>query len=225
MTIGVVVQARMSSTRYPGKVLYPINGKPLLWYLLEGLRHCESENPIVIATSDTKSDDAIEDFCKNTGVDWYRGPLHNVAKRFVETISAYRFEAFVRLSGDSPLLDHRLVDRAVGIFKSGHFDLVTNTLRRTFPKGQSVEILKSTTYRKTYDKMLAPDEQEHVTRYFYNHKKEFAVNNFESGEDYGDLELSVNTPEDMRRIESIIHSMEKPHWEYDFEELIELASC
>ena len=224
MPVGVVIQARMSSTRYPGKVLYGISGKPMLGYLLESLCYCKSKGHVVVATSNTKSDDPIEKFCSNMKVDCYRGSLDNVAQRFVEVIKAYKFSTFVRVSGDSPLLDYRLVDKALGIFQSGHFDLVTNTLKRTFPKGQSVEILDSATFVKAYNKMLAPDEQEHVTRYFYTHNNEFTIHNFESGKAYGDIELSVNTPEDMRRIESIIHSMVKPHWEYNFEELLELMS-
>jgi len=224
MPVGVIIQARMSSTRYPGKVLYSVSGKAMLGYLLESLCYCESKSHVVVATSNTKSDDPIEEFCSNMKVDCYRGSLDNVAQRFVEVIKAYKFSTFVRLSGDSPLLDYRLVDRAVGIFQSGCFDLVTNTLKRTFPRGQSVEVLNSTKFTKTFDKMLTQDEKEHVTRYFYTHNKEFSIHNFESGKDYGDLELSVNTTEDMRRIESIIHSMKKPHWEYNFEELIGLMS-
>lgn len=223
MLMGVVVQARMSSVRYPEKVLHRVNGKPMLEYLLESLNKCESINRVVVATSNKRSDDPVEKFCRHIGVDCYRGPLDNVAQRFLETINAYKFDAFVRLSGDSPLLDYRLVDRAVRIFQSDHFDLVTNTLKRTFPKGQSVEVLDSRVFRKTYSKMLAPDELEHVTRYFYTHNAEFAIHNFESEKDYGNLELSVNTPEDMRRFQAIINSMERPHWEYNFEELIELS--
>jgi spore coat polysaccharide biosynthesis protein SpsF len=224
MLIGVVVQARMSSVRYPGKVLQMVNGKPLLKYLLESLYRCESVNRLVVATSNKKSDDPVEELCRNIGVDYYRGSLDNVAQRFLEAINVYKFDAFIRLSGDSPLLDYRLVDRAVRIFQSAHFDLVTNTLKRTFPKGQSVEVLDSTIFITTYAKMLAFDEREHVTRYFYMHNEEFAIYNFESEKAYGNLELSVNTPEDMTRFKAIIHSMERPHWEYNFEELIELSS-
>lgn len=222
--VGAIIQARMSSVRYPGKVLHRVNGKPMLEYLLESLSKCESVNRVVVATSNNKSDDPVEELCRHIGVDHYRGPLDNVAQRFVEAINVYKFDAFVRLSGDSPLLDYRLVDRAVRIFQSGHFDLVTNTLRRTFPKGQSVEVLDRTVFATTYGKMLAPDEREHVTRYFYTHNEEFAIYNFESEKGYGNLELSVNTPEDMRRFKAIIASMEKSHWEYTFEELIELSS-
>lgn len=223
--IGVVVQARMSSVRYPGKILHRVNGKPMLEYLLESLYKCESVNRVVVATSNKKSDDPVEELCRHIGVDHYRGPLDNVAQRFMEAIKVCKLEAFVRLSGDSPLLDYRLVDRAVRIFQSGHFDLVTNTLKRTYPKGQSVEVLDSTIFVTTYAKMLAPDEREHVTRYFYTHNEEFAIYNFESDKAYGNLEMSVNTPEDMRRFKAIINSMERPHWEYNFEELIELSSA
>ncbi|RLJ04181.1 MAG: acylneuraminate cytidylyltransferase, partial [Candidatus Aenigmatarchaeota archaeon] len=103
MSIGVVVQARMSSVRYPGKVLHKVNGKPMLEYLLESLDKCESVNRVVVATSNKNSDDAVEKFCRHIGVDHYRGSLDNVAKRFMEAIDVNKLDAFVRLSGDSPL--------------------------------------------------------------------------------------------------------------------------
>jgi len=220
MTIGAIIQARMSSNRFPGKILYKVNGKPLLQYLLESLGHCSNLDQLIVVTSARPSDDAVAEFCREHGIDCHRGALDDVAGRLVDSIAANNMDAFVRLSGDSPLLDYRLVDRAVGIFKSGDFDIVTNVLKRTFPKGQSVEVIKSTILTKAYPFMRRAGEREHVTPYFYSRRKYFAIRNFESGKDYGAIQLSVDTREDMTRFEAILSALEKPHWEYSFETFI-----
>lgn len=222
MKIGAIVQARMSSFRFPGKVLYEVGGKPMLQYLLESLDHCTTLEKIIVATSTEDSDNPVAAFCEKAGVPYFRGPLDNVAKRFVETLRVHPLTAFVRLNADSPILDHRLVDRAVDIFFSGRYDLVTNTLKRTFPKGQSVEVVNSIVFKVNYPLMNRQSEREHVTSYFYTHPDRFIIYNFESGKDYSDMQLSVDTSEDMRRFAAIVAKLEKPCWEYTFEDFLTL---
>ncbi len=141
MKIGVIIQARMSSQRLPDKVLTMVNGKPLLQYLLERLTHCSSIDQIVVATSEDKSDDPIAVFCHEYGALCFRGPLQNVAKRFYMALEKYNLDAFVRVCCDSPMLDQKLIDQGVKLF-NGEYDLVTNTLRRSYPVGQSVEVIR-----------------------------------------------------------------------------------
>ena len=222
MKIGAILQARMSSKRLPGKVLYNVAGKPMLQYLLEGIDHCKGLDKIVVATSVEDSDSAIEDYCKGFGVSCVRGSLENVARRFMEVLNKFNFEAFVRVNGDSPLLDYRLVDMAVSMFRAGSYDLVSNVLKRTFPKGQSVGVVRTKTFLATYPLIRTAKDREHVTSYFYRHVNDFSIRNFESGKMYGDIQLSVDTPEDMLQIEELVDRMEKPHWEYTFEDLIGL---
>ena len=218
--LGAIVQARMGSTRFPGKVLCEINGKPLLQYLLESLFQCSDIDQVVVATSVESSDDPIVEFCHLLGVECYRGDLESVAGRFVELLESYKFDAFVRISGDSPLLDHRLVSRAASYFKSGEFDLVTNILQRTFPKGQSVEIIDSKVFQAAYPLMSTKNEKEHVTTYFYLHSERFKIHNFESGENFGHVQLSVDTSSDMQRFKTIVNSMDRPHWQYTFKDIL-----
>jgi len=218
--IGAIVQARMSSTRFPGKVLCEINGKPLVQYLLESLFHCSDIDQVVVATSVESTDDPIVEFCHSLGVECYQGPLENVAGRFAKLLDRYKFDAFIRLSGDSPLLDHRLVSKAVSYFRNGEFDLVTNTLKRTFPKGQSVEIINRDVFKATYQLMRTRNEKEHVTTYFYLHSERFKIYNFESGENFGNVQLSVDTLDDMQKFKAIVTSMERPHWQYTFKDIL-----
>ena len=220
--LGALVQARMNSKRFPGKVLHRVQGKPLLQYLLESLSQCGSLEKVVVATSVEHSDDPVVMFCTDFGVDYFRGPLDDVAKRFLDAAEANGLDAFVRISGDSPLLDYRLVDRAVKMFRSGNYDLVTNVLWRTYPRGQSLEVVCVETLKRVYPLFLSDAEWEHVTPYFYAHRDQFSICSFESGGDYGSVHLSVDTPEEMQRFESILAFMERPHWEYTCEELLNL---
>jgi spore coat polysaccharide biosynthesis protein SpsF len=221
MKIGVIIQARMSSQRLPSKVLTVVNGKPLLQYLLERLKYCSSIDQIVVATSDNKSDDPIEVFCNEYGALCYRGPLLNVAKRFYMVLEKYNFDAFVRICGDSPILDQKLIDHAVKIYNE-EYDLVTNILPRSYPLGQSVEVIRTSTFKKVYDKMSTPDHFEHVTKYYYEKAEEFKIKNFSNTKDLSGYRLVVDTIEDLKRIEKIIVSMTKPHMEYSLEDSIKL---
>jgi spore coat polysaccharide biosynthesis protein SpsF len=117
-------------------------------------------------------------------------------------------------------MDHRLVDKFVHIFNTHNFDMVTNGLKRTFPDGQTVEILKSSVFKATYPLMTKQSEHEHMTLYFYTHAKNFSIKNIDSGGNYGGIHLSVDTPEDMQRFKELVFSMGKPHWEFSFTDLI-----
>jgi len=223
MKIGAIVQARMSSERLPGKVLCKVKGKAILEYVLERINCCKGLDTVVIATSKDDSDTLISNFCKERGVECYRGSLLNVAGRFKEALDIYNFDAFVRVNGDSPLLDHRLIEKGVGIFLQGDFDVVTNTLIRTYPKGQSVEILRGDVFRSAYELMRKDDEFEHVTRYFYENKDDFRIFNFESSQNRSGIQLSIDTHEDLNRFASIVSRMKRPHSQYRLSDILQLA--
>jgi len=220
--IGAIVQARMSSQRFPNKVLYKVAGKPIMEYLLERLEHCSCLDAIVIATSREDSDTPIVDYCSAHGIACYRGPLFNVAGRFKEVLNNYQFDGFVRVTGDSPLLDQQLIENGVDIFHKGDFDLVTNILLRTYPKGQSVEVLRTSTYRRAYDRMEEAEDLEHVTRFFYKHPENFKIHNFALAENLNKIQLSVDTRQEMDTFEAIISKMHRPHWKYGLEEIIQI---
>lgn len=220
MKIGAIIQARMGSTRLPGKTLHRVLGKPLLAYLVERLEHSAGLDAIIVATSEIVEDNGIADFCANLDLPVVRGPLDNVAERFMRVLEAYPLDAFVRISADSPLLDQRLIDKGVALFRERKPDLVTNVHPRTYPKGQSVEVVQGSTFRGAYQEMGEADELEHVTTFFYRHAGSFNILNFESGKDVGQVQLSVDTQEDLDSFSEILVRMERPHWEYSWEEIV-----
>jgi len=222
MKIGAFIQARMSSQRFPGKVLKEIKGKPLLLYLVERLQQCSSLDELVIATSDDKSDEPVIDFCASKGISYFIGSLKDVAKRFRDILDAYPVDAFIRINGDSPLLDQRIVAHLIDIFCKFSFDFVTNAQKRTFPKGQSVEVVRRNFFCTHYPLFANEYDREHVTPYFYRNMDVFNFFNLESGKDWGSVQLSIDTPEDFLVIERMIQNMDKHHWKYDLEDLMSL---
>lgn len=224
MRVTAIVQARMSSSRLPGKVLMEVAGKPLLLYLLDRLQRSERLNGIVVATSSDPSDDILVDFCRDVPVSCIRGPLEDVAGRFVLALVQNPADGFVRVCGDSPLLDHRLVDRAVGIFQGGKFDLVTNTLVRDHPDGQSVEVVRAETFLRIYQTLEDPGHFEHVTLYFYHHPERFVIHDIKAAHDYSGLNFVVDTPEDLQAFAGLLTKMDRPHWEYSLDDLVRLTT-
>jgi spore coat polysaccharide biosynthesis protein SpsF len=220
--IAVVAQARMTSSRLPGKVLRPLGEKRTIEYVVERLRRCREAELVVIATSSDPSDNPVAELCEELGVEVHRGPLEDVAGRFLEVVERFALDAFVRVTADSPLLDQRLVDYGVELFRSGDWDVVTNVFPSTFASGQSLEVVSADAFRRAYGEMTEPEEREHVTLHLYRHPDDFTIRNFVSGRDEGGLDMSLDTEEDARLIEAIFARMDRPHWEYDYDQVMEL---
>lgn len=227
MRVGAVVQARMGSARLPGKVLMDLHGRPALDYLLERLDHAQRLDAVIVATSVEAADDAIARHCAAAGVRCHRGPHDDVAARLLEAAEAAGLEALVRVNGDSPLLDQALVDHGVELFRQGGADLITNVHPRSFPRGQSVEVIGSASLRAALPRLSA-DDREHVTAGLYREPGRLAITNFDAGPDAvgfdaGDVRLVLDTPDDARLIEGVLGAMRRPHWQHGWAEVLALA--
>jgi len=216
-----IIQARMSSMRLPGKVLMNIAGRPMLERVCDRVMQSSNVKRVVIATSNHSSDDPIEKFCYSRNFSCFRGALDDVAGRFLSIIQREGAEEFIRISADSPLIDPKLIDKAVEEYRHGQYDLVTNVLHRTFPKGQSVELIRSSTFRQMCADLIDPDDREHVTKAFYRNSSAYKIKNFSAEISAGEFQLSVDTREDFERISSVINlsSVGADGWQ-DFVKLI-----
>ena len=212
----------MGSNRLPGKVLRPFAGKAMLHYLIEGLNQSRLSDFVIVATSVESEDDPIVHFCKTKRISCLRGSLMNVAERFVNVIDEYSLDVVVRVCGDSPLLDYRLIDRAISIFNDGDYDLVTNVWPRTYPYGQSIEVIKGETLRMITFLMSQHEDKEHVSRFLYRNEGKYKIMNFTSPISFEGLHMVVDTPDNALVIERLIEHMDKPHWEYSVSELVSL---
>jgi spore coat polysaccharide biosynthesis protein SpsF (cytidylyltransferase family) len=199
-----ITQARMSSKRLPGKVLRSVAGMPVLGWVHRRLSLATQVSRVVVATSDHASDDPVEEYCRKQGIAFYRGPLDDVAQRFQDCIDVEGAPAFIRVTGDSPLIDPVVIDNVVALFKSSGCELATNVQVRSFPKGQSVEVMQSGSFNRGRARFRDAADREHVTRYFYEHANEMNIRNLSSDEAMGDLQLSIDTAEDLEAIDYIL---------------------
>ncbi|HEX5425733.1 MAG TPA: NTP transferase domain-containing protein [Candidatus Acidoferrales bacterium] len=201
-----VIQARFSSTRLPGKVLRPLVGRPMLVHLFHRLRMAKRVDEIVVATSTENDDDAIVRLCGEIGVRHFRGPLDDVAERLAQAAEEASAAAFVRISGDSPLICPNIVDAVIALYEMEDVDLATNVQARTFPKGLSVEAIRIDALRRA-QKLMRLGDAEHVTPPFYRHASQFRIVNLASGHDWGAVQMSVDTPEDFALTERMLQEM------------------
>ena len=158
-----IIQARMSSKRFKGKVLKKLYNKTVLEKVYHNVKKCKKINKIVIATSIHSSDDKIVKLCKREKINFFRGDLKNVTKRFFKLLGKQKSKYFVRICADSPLLDTQILDKIVNFSKKNDYDVITNVYPRSFPKGQSIEILNKNIFIKNFPLIKNKYDQEHVT--------------------------------------------------------------
>lgn len=225
MGIGVLVQARMSSSRLPGKVLRPLAGSPALARLLDRLELAREPSLVAVATSREPGDDPIAHFCAERGVACERGPLDDVAGRMLAAAESLGLDAFVRISGDSPLLDPAIVDAVAEGLREGDADVVTNLFPRSFPIGQSAEGVRLEAMRLAIREMTEERHREHVTLWFYDHPERVRIRNVAADGDWSDVRLALDTDEDAESLERLFARMDRPHTDYGWRELVELLTA
>ena len=205
--IGCIIQARMGSSRLPGKVLMNSgNGMPLLYYVINQLRHCSKVKNLVIATTTNQEDDEIEKFADNNSVDVFRGKEKDVLDRYFQCAKKYSFSTIVRITADCPLIDPQIVDKVIEQFFSGNYDFATNTLTRTFPIGTDVEVFSFSALKRTWESAQLPSEREHVTPYLRN-ERNFKIINVQNDKNISSLRLTVDRIEDFELIKQILKNI------------------
>ena len=202
-----VVTVRMSSRRLPGKAMRGLLGRPVLGHVVDRLRRARDLEGLLVATSDRRDDDVVAEWAAAEGLDLHRGALDDLAGRILEAGRAARAEAVVRISGDSPLIDPAIVDRAVGLYRTAGADLVTNVFPRSYPRGQSVEVISLAALARAHAAMTAASEREHVTPWFYAHPSRARIVSFEAPDPHPGLQLSVDTADDLARVEAVLRHL------------------
>jgi spore coat polysaccharide biosynthesis protein SpsF len=201
MITNIFVQARMSSERFPGKILAPFNGQPLIKSLLDNMQKIVNKNKVIVLTSTEISDDPLVAYLTQIGYQSFRGSLDNVFDRFQKCLLENQCDYFVRLSADSPLMSKELVSEIISQLKSHDYDFVSNVFKRKFPRGQSVEIAKSKTFLGINSETLSAHEREHVMPYFYSNKGNYKTLVIDSVDDLGEVNFCVDTLEDLRELQ------------------------
>lgn len=201
------LQARMSSTRLPGKVLRPVLGVPMLGRQIERLRRSRRMDQLVVVTSRDASDDRLARFCESIDVECFRGSLMDVLDRYYQAALCYRPDHIVRLTGDCPLADPELVDEVIGFHLGGGYDYSSNTIEPTFPDGLDVEVFRYAALERAWKEAVLPSHREHVTIFLYSHPELFRLGNYRGESDLHQLRWTVDEPDDLRRVRTIYRQL------------------
>jgi spore coat polysaccharide biosynthesis protein SpsF (cytidylyltransferase family) len=200
-----LVQARMSSKRFPGKIIKKINNIELIIIIYKRLLQSKLLKKIYISTSNHKSDDKLCVFLKKKKINFLRGDLNNVSKRLLEQAETLKVKKFMRICGDSPLIDYNLLDEMILKSKNKSFDLFTNSFPRTYPRGMGIEII-SVNILKNFIKKFNSIEKEHVTQFFYNNAKKFKIINFKNSKNLSKLNYCVDDKNDLNFLRAFLRN-------------------
>jgi spore coat polysaccharide biosynthesis protein SpsF len=203
--VGIISQARMTSTRLPGKVLLPINHQPVLQYHLDRLT--QSGFPVFLATTGNKTDDPLAAFGRENQIPVYRGDEHNVLRRYYEAAQTFNLDIIVRVTSDCPLIDGFLIRQGLQEYVENNDSglYLSNCLKRTFPRGFDFEIFSFALLEEAFHQASAAGELEHVTPYINQNKSgHVRFRHLTQPEDKSSYRVTLDTPEDFDLIRILI---------------------
>lgn len=220
--IGAIIQARLSSSRLPGKVLKPILGRPMLELQLERIKRINGLDTVIVATSDREEDSAIADLCHQLDIPCFRGDLDDVLARFYHCAKENNLEHVIRLTGDCPILDPDIVSSLIEYYLNGEFDYCNNFEACTYPDGLDCEIFSFNVLEQAFEQAQKPSEREHVTPFIRNHP------NYKKGEIKGDEDIShlrwtVDNPEDFELITAVYENLYQQNPLFDTSDVLALV--
>jgi spore coat polysaccharide biosynthesis protein SpsF len=203
MKIVAVIQARMGSTRLPGKVLIDLGGESVLGRVVRRLRRASRIHEIMIATTDNIQDEAIVRECDRLRVAYCRGSEHDVLDRYLRTAEKFRCDLIVRVTSDCPLIDAELVDEVIQTCMNHQADFACNDLPPTFPRGLDVEVLTIETLRRAEKISYQDYQREHVTPVIYERPDLFRIASVRGDRDLSHYRWTLDTPEDLQLVRAI----------------------
>lgn len=203
--IGCIIQARMGSSRLPGKIFKKIDEKyTVLEYVISQLKHSKLINTIIVATTNSTKDDVINEFLTKMHFQCFRGNEDDVLDRYYKCAKKYSISTIVRITSDNPLTDHTIVDKVIRKFSTNEWDYVSNKLERTFPQGTEVEVFSFDVLEKAWKNAKKPSEREHVTPYFYTNPQIFRISNIRYEKNISNLRWTIDRMPDLEFVRTIV---------------------
>ncbi len=223
MKTAIIVQARMTSTRLPGKVLMKVLGKPLLEYQIERLARSKLSQEVIVATTTNSEDDAIVDLCKSIGVKSFRGSELDVLSRYYFAAQSHNVDNIVRVTSDCPLIDPVIIDSVIQVYlRNPHYDYVSNCLKRTFPRGMDTEIFSFSLLCDAYEKSTSQADREHVTRFFCRNPNLYDLYGIENVIDNSALRWTVDTIEDFSLMKTMLELLYPKNNHFTLQDCLDL---
>ena len=218
----VIIQARTQSTRLPNKVLALINDNPLIWYIIERLKSCETIEQIILATSNREEDKKLIEIANDCKILSFVGDEKDVLSRFYQAALKFNADPIIRITGDCPLVDPYLLDKMLGFYLENGYDFVSNTIIPTYPDGLDIEIFSFKSLRKTFNEAKLKSEKEHVTPYIWKNPGIFQLYNYRNKEELSNYRWTVDEQLDLELIRQI-YSNFKPKIIFSFQDVIEMG--
>ena len=193
-----VIEARLFSTRLPGKVMMPLAGITMLQHVIERVRQAKLVNKIILATTENPEDLVIENLCNSLGVEVYRGSNDNVMQRVLSATKNYKNSTLIQITADNPFIESEIIDKIIGASKDKKLDYICNHLPRYVPIGCEVRAYKRNILEKLTGKVLSDNHKSNVTSIFYDNPGEYNVFNIDTDKKYygPGLRLTVDEPKD-----------------------------
>jgi spore coat polysaccharide biosynthesis protein SpsF len=206
MFFDVIIQARMNSKRLPGKVLLKVNNKTMLEYLIERVKKIKHLKKIIVATTKNKHDKKITNLCKKISVDYFCGSEKNVLNRIYLAAKKYKSKKIIFITADCPIIDYKIINKMITIFKQKSYDYVGNSFIRSFPDGMDVQIFTFNTLERASKIAKTPLEKEHVTLSIKQNPKKFKIKNVIANKKFlwPELGLTLDQKEDFQLIKNIL---------------------
>lgn len=217
-----IVQARMTSTRLPGKVLADLAGAPMILRQLDRVARARTLDAIVVATSTDASDDPLAEVVEAAGCPVVRGSLDDVLDRFIAAVDASGADVVVRITADCPLISPRVIDEVVTAFRESGADYLSNTMAPTFPDGLDVEVVRADVLRAVAAEATDAPEREHVTLGVYRRDDRFTIGNLAGDRDLSSLRWTVDTPEDLAFVRAVYAELLQETPEFDLDDVLTL---
>jgi spore coat polysaccharide biosynthesis protein SpsF len=222
--IAAIIQARMGSTRLPGKVLMKVDKKPLLGYQLDRVLRSKELDKVIVATSILEDDNKIEDFCLDYGIDCYRGSENDVLGRYYDCAKQKNIDTVVRITADCPLIDPCIIDKIVQKFKGDDVDYCTNTVPHEtskFPDGSDVEVFSIKALEKASQEITDRHFREHVTFQFWQ-SGDYKISQYTQDKDWSNYRITVDYPEDFEVVEYIFSELKSKNIFGSLDEVIDI---
>lgn len=219
-----IIQARMGSKRLKGKMLMKIDRKSIIQHVIDRVKKIDAIKKIIIASTNSIDDDNLEKVCKLNNIGIFRGSTNNVFDRFQKISIQNNYSTILRINGDSPLLDVKLFNKIIKFSKNKKYDIFTNVQPRTFPQGQSLELIKRKILIDFDQKKLTKKHKEHVTNYFYENKKKYKIVNYSNSNNLGNINLSINNEKDLINIKKIFYKYKSKTYNLDYLKMVEFLN-